>query len=501
NGTFMSQRTDNGFELYGYAPGTSIDYDTVKYENVYYPWEVMRGYDGLCDLISAVQIKFDLKPQAQMSMLFSDKLYKNADNKMQSIPALYRSLPKPSDFPINFKDSILSKLDFDGSELYSYKEYRQLLDTAFDEFVLKNNILSGYPWFGFWGRSALFMLECLLNRKDVTTALKIIRHYGANIKYGLVTNVFREHVAHGNHHSIDASLWFIIRYRQILDLLPAKQKKKEILIAVRYITTILDRFREEKKKFAIRDDCLLELKSGYGDTTWMNAVVEGQPVTNREGAPVEINALWYNALIAAKDICHNIADKELSVFLEHTIPMVKTAAQKFITPGYLADRLEGEIPVEEIRPNAIIACALPHDLFDLETMKHVFSTATEHLLTPYGIRTLSPHDFRFKKKYIGSQFERDQAYHQGSVWSWLLSPYIQLYEKLYADSVPAKERIEAISGYIHKFRNGFMRGHIASVAEIWDGDRPHFPKGSPCYAPGVAAVLTAEQLIDSIRKG
>jgi glycogen debranching enzyme len=135
---------------------------------------------------------------------------------------------------------------------------------------------------------------------------------------------------------------------------------------------------------------------------------------------------------------------------------------------------------------------------DTDMMKKALERCFRELYTFYGIRTLSPKDIRFRKKYYGSQRDRDLAYHNGSVWAWLLGPFCGLYVKVYKDEKSPRELALALGDFIGTLRKGFMKGHIASVAEVWDGDAPHFPKGAPAQAWSVAALYNIESYIDSL---
>jgi glycogen debranching enzyme len=155
----------------------------------------------------------------------------------------------------------------------------------------------------------------------------------------------------------------------------------------------------------------------------------------------------------------------------------------------------------EIRPNAIIALALPWQAFSQEILQQVLELSFKELYTNYGIRTLSPKDIRFRKKYYGTQRERDLAYHNGSVWAWLLGPFCGLYTRAYNGVKTQEEIIDALTSFISTFRTSFMKGHIASLAEIWDGDTPHFPKGAPAQAWSVAALYNIENYILFLQEG
>ncbi|HRQ99878.1 MAG TPA: amylo-alpha-1,6-glucosidase, partial [Candidatus Cloacimonas sp.] len=256
----------------------------------------------------------------------------------------------------------------------------------------------------------------------------------------------------------------------------------------------------DKHPFSVRSDGLIELHSDFAYGTWMDVRIEGKPITPRNGAPIEINSLWYNALCCYESMCSAYIQKSRKKYqpndeLIMIKNMVKTSLQKFYNEGYLADRIVGEELIMEIRPNAIIALSLPWQVFSQEVLQQVFERSFNELYTNYGIRTLSPNDIRFRKKYYGTQRERDLAYHNGSVWAWLLGPFCGLYERAYSGIKTKEEIIEALTSFISTFRNSFMKGHIASIAEVWDGDAPHFPKGAPAQAWSVAALYNVENYI------
>jgi glycogen debranching enzyme len=225
--------------------------------------------------------------------------------------------------------------------------------------------------------------------------------------------------------------------------------------------------------------------------------------TPRNGAPVEINALLFNAICAYEkmiDEYNDLSDDKKNmltnqVFLEAKA-CIHDSFQKFWIDDFLADRIVGDEPIREYRPNAIIATSLPFSekLLSLDKIQQIYEVAHRELFTYYGLRTLSPKDPKFKKKYFGGIAERDRAYHQGTVWAWLLLPMAKTWLKAFADR-PVEEAVNHLSYLIEKLRNGYMRGHIASVAEIWDGDKPHFPKGCPAQAWSVSAVYCIENMI------
>jgi len=174
---------------------------------------------------------------------------------------------------------------------------------------------------------------------------------------------------------------------------------------------------------------------------------------------------------------------------------VKKSIQKFFDESRIADRIYENIPVFETRPNFLIALSLPFDFTNNDKIKLAIDIAKAELLTPYGLRTLSYKDPNFKKKYLGSQISRDMAYHQGTVWPFLLLFYAKCLCKVIKNKNLLKKELETL---ILRLRNGFMKNHKASIAEVWDGLNPHLSKGTPAQAWSCAALYCIEKIIDRI---
>ena len=512
-GTCHITRPSNRLELFGYATGGAYHFETIVYRNVFYPWEVSRGYDGHCDMIAPVRLDFELPVGSVNHILFSDQPIDDIEATIATIERQYEVRPKPMDYPVPptaGEGSVIAACDFAGQDLYGYDDYLRMLGDSLLDFFTRDDMIAGYPWFGAWGRDTLFSLGALF---DVPggheLAWNILHKYASHLDRGLIPNVFREHEAEGNFDSLDATLWFVlVLYKGAKEMARRERTQKaQRAIWKRAIGTtrnVLRGIRAESERYRLRSDGLLELLPHFAHATWMDTRIEGQAVTPRDGAPVEINALWYNALCFYQKMIdkHNaVTPKNAHIrpeqYAARLQEKVKASFAKFEMDDYLADRLLGDEQDRSIRPNALIACSLPFEPVSRETMRAVLHRVERELLTPYGVRTLSPDDYRFKKKYIGSQVERDRACHQGSVWAWLLSPYATVWCKVHGNDAP--NTWQALSAVIEKFRNGYRKGHIASVAEVWDGDRPHFPKGCPAQAWSVAAVYHVERMLQPFR--
>jgi len=504
---FSCVRPSRGLKVFGYLQGASLKENRFCYHNVFYPWEVMSGYEGIGDQISLFELNFELCVGESKILVFSDSPIVNPEKLIERIEKRYAKLPKPKDFPQNpdVNDDLIESLDLYDNLLYSHEEYLKLLEFALRDFVSNDDIVAGYPYYGPWGRDTMIVLNALIhNRKNLALVERILEKYRHQLRDGLIPNMQAESGREANFDSIDATLWYVIL---LWKLGKYKQDKAFWKESIQLIEEVLKGIlTNEKYPFYVRADGLIELKEEFAHATWMDVRMDGNAVTPRNGAPVEINALWYNAICCYEAMCNEY--RKLAKIRYTPIEQIsglrepiRHAFQKFWNNGYLADRLIGDEPVNEVRPNAVIALSLPWEIIDRDKMRQVWEKARLELYTPYGLRTLSPLDHRFRKKYYGTQHERDLAYHNGSVWAWLLGPYCGLFLKLNRDELSPAQLADELSSHVQGFRQSFTKGHIASLAQVWDGDNPHFPKGAPAMAISVAALYNIETYIQSLRSG
>lgn len=501
---FSAQRNDNGISVYGALLQGEVQQTRNVYYNVFYPWEVMSGYPGIGDQIALFTLSFDLKVGQSNCILFSDNYINDPLETVSRIEARYTALPKAMDYPQapDQDDELLNSLDYNDNIQFKYPEYMQILKFALLDFLANDDVVAGYPFYGAWGRDTMVVLNSLMRCPEcLETVERILEKYQGYISNGLIPNMLAESGRAANYDTIDATLWYIIL---LWKMGKRKQSSKywhdKIALTEEILTSIINNFTYP---FDVRRDGLIELHDDFAHGTWMDVRIDGKPVTPRSGAPIEINALWYNALCCYEDMCKawSAINSNAGVGLEQLLELktrVQGSLDKFWIHGFLADRIHNEEPIIEIRPNAIIALSLPFAICSQEQMEQVFERAFGELYTNYGIRTLSPKDVRFRKKYYGTQRERDMSYHNGSVWAWLLGPFCGLYVKTYRNRKTDKEIKVALESFIQAFRQSFMRGHIASIAELWDGDAPHFPKGAPAQAWSVAALFNVENYLQSL---
>ncbi len=495
---YSARRQDNNISIYGAILQGEVIPNRYVYYNVFYPWEVMSGYPGIGDQVSLFQLGFDLKIGQSNCLLFSDAPIEDATAMVRRIEARYAELPKPLDYPLqpDQDDTLLNQLDYNDNFQFKYPEYLKVLEFALTDFLANDDIVAGYPFYGAWGRDTMVVLNALLhNPKYTETVEKILSKYSGRLKNGLIPNMLAESGREANYDSIDATLWFIILLWKLGKRKQSQDYWKDaIAISEDILISIINNFTYP---FDVRRDGLIELQEEFAHGTWMDVRIDGRPITPRSGAPIEINALWYNALCSYEAMCLGYKEKYPKANppqpqLLEMKDRVLAAMAKFRKDGYLGDRLKGDEPVIEIRPNVVIALSLPWPIYPQDVLQQVLERSFGELYTNYGLRTLTPKDMRFRKKYYGTQRERDMSYHNGSVWAWLLGPFCGLYVRAYKGVKPDKEIKESLTSFIQTFRQSFMKGHLASIAEIWDGDAPHFPKGAPAQAWSVAALYNVE---------
>ncbi|MBU4484434.1 amylo-alpha-1,6-glucosidase [bacterium] len=495
NGVYI-KRHGTEYGAYTYIEkGEIIDTDII-FKSVYYPMEAARGYDSIEDLISPHRIQFSLGPKESCLIVVASEELTDPMGDSRKAESYYKSFPLPKTHPANKKpreifenDEVVGEFDKNG--------YLKILEMAANDFVVHDDdIIAGYPWFGAWGRDTLISMEafhCLKNGNELAKA--ILKKYSKHIKNGVLPNTFGEGGEGLNYSTVDAPLWFVLRAYQY-----AKDDKD---IAKGVVDIVLNYLNYKEHPFFVGDDGLIEIKKTDHAMTWMDAIVYGIPVTPRCGKPIEINGLWYNSLCILKEISKTQGSKVLvsgdysisTDQLDLLINKVKESMQKFVLKDYLADRIEDNRPIDEVRPNVVTALSLPFDFVSKDIIKKCWLMAKEDLLTKRGLRSLSPKCPAFKEKYIGGQRQRDYAYHQGTVWAFLLMPFIKVAMKANEEK-SKKELASEVRGYISEIRNDFISDKISSVAEVWDGIDFYFPKGCPAQAWSVFAILEAECLLN-----
>ena len=362
---------------------------------------------------------------------------------------------------------------------------------AADQFLInrdddKKTIIAGYHWFTDWGRDTMIALPglCLATGR-FDDAKQILRRWLAASSKGMIPNRFPDGTNEPEFNSVDAGLWLFIavwRYREATG--DDDFVREEALPALRDAIDWLE--RGTRFNIHIDFDGLLYAGANGVALTWMDAIVDGEAVTPRRGKPVEINALWYNALRIVAKLTGDAA-------LDERADTVREAFQAAFWNREAQCCFDVVNPNDpSIRPNQLFAIALPFVLFDDLRAGEILSVCESQLLTPVGLRTLSPHDPRYRGQLLGDQHSRDTAYHQGTVWPWLLGPYIDALLRYRGE--PGGETAR---GLIANMRSHLADAGIGTISEIFDGDAPHTPRGCIAQAWSVGEVLRVASVIPS----
>lgn len=355
------------------------------------------------------------------------------------------------------------------------------------------DILAGYPWFGRWSRDTFISLPGLcIGLNDMGLFKKALDTLISAMKGGLFPNLgFSGDCAYN---SADAPMWFFWALQQYTDRIGDKKKVWKEYKWV--MEKILNSYRySEMDNIKMLENGLIYSGENAKSLTWMDAIVDGNPITQRKGMSVEINALWYNAIMFSLELAKDAKDKEFTREwrdLAEIIPenFKKTFWSKVF--GYLADVVDGYNFDFSVRPNMIIATSLKYNCVSEKIRRLIIERVKKELLTPYGLRTLSPTHPEYKDRYFGSQEQRDRAYHQGTVWTWLLGHFVEGYLKIYG-----KDGLELANKIYKGFENEIMDYGIAQVAEVFDGNSPYKQGGSIAQAWSVAELIRIKYLIDS----
>lgn len=472
-------KIENGIRMKLYPGYSSIHLQFSKnaeyvhfphwYYNIEYIEEIERGYEAHEDLF--VPGYFETGIKKGESVIFCASL--------------------EEENPVSFKRYFTTEVKGRTPR----NSFHNCLVNSAQQFIVKNGrkteIIAGFPWFGRWGRDTFISLAGLtLSRGDLKTCEEVIDTMLEDLQGPLFPNIGSG--TDSAYNSVDAPLWFFRALQQYAIAANLKHR-----IWKKYgakMKLILDGFRDGTA-FGIRmlDNGLITAGQTGFALTWMDAVVNGRPVTPRTGLAVEINALWYNALMFSLEVAGLDGDTD---FTERWAPVAEKIPAVFKSTfwhkdkGYLADVVNGDYVDWSVRPNQILAASLPYSPISEQIRKLVLDRCRQELLTPRGLRTLSPMHPDYKGNYYGNQETRDRAYHQGTVWPWLLEHYAEAFLKIHG-----KSGLAHIRNLYEEFEAVMIEHGIGSISEVYDGNPPHLPGGAPSQAWSVAALLRIEELI------
>jgi predicted glycogen debranching enzyme len=473
NGIFHNQ-PDGINHVYISIPGSSYDHTPVWFYNFKYNVDQYRGLDHTEDLFNHGKFSVKLNEDDELYIIISTTDPRGKDGKELMKQELKRRKKLLKDQP--------------GAETL------QQLILAADQFIVKRNedlktVIAGYHWFTDWGRDTMISLPGLtLSTGRFDDAKKIIAAFAQSVSRGMLPNRFQEKEP-PEYNNVDGTLWYFIA---VYKYLQATNDRKFILNEILpVLKNIIDwHFKGTRYNIHVDEDGLLYAGEVGQQLTWMDARIGNWVVTPRMGKPVEIQALWYNVLkIFAALLRLNKQGKDADT-VELSAGKAKESFDQLFwyeEGNYLYDVIdENGKPDPTLRPNQLFAVSLPFSLIEGEKANAILKVVEEKLYTPLGLRSLPADDIHYIHHYGGDQWHRDSSYHEGTVWSWLLGPYVDALVKV-------KTQNSKVKSVIDNFIYHLNEGCIGQVSEIFDADAPHHPRGCVAQAWGVAEVLRVMQ--------
>jgi predicted glycogen debranching enzyme len=450
-----------------------IDTNSFWYRNFQYRVEQERGLDCAEDLFSPFAITFDLIRYARARIIASTEQHdiRSADH--------YREVET------NRRQAI-------AASSRNANDFGRALTAGADQFIAARaagkTIIAGYHWFSDWGRDTMIALPGLTlatGRPEIASSILI--EFANHVDQGMLPNRFPDAGETPEYNTVDATLWFFEAVRSLLQYTNDYEFVRLHLYDV--LRDIMAwHVKGTRYNIHVDNDGLLSSGGPGVQLTWMDAKVGDWVVTPRHGKPVEIQALWYNALRVMEQLAGKLGNKADQ---KQYAAMAACARKSFNElfwneeAGCLYDVVEGDARDASIRPNQIFAVSLTNSMVSQERAEGILRTVERELLTPRGLRTLSPNDPRYCGRYEGDRRSRDGAYHQGTVWPWLIGPYLTAYVKTFGEKVGRQVAGE----WLGNFQEHLNEACLGQVSEIFDGDAPHTPRGCVAQAWSVAELL------------
>lgn len=380
----------------------------------------------------------------------------------------------------------------------------QQLRTAASAFVVRRRrpdnadlttILAGYPWFGDWGRDTFIALPgLLLETERFAEAIQVLEVFASAQQDGLIPNRFSDYGDGRDYNSVDASLWFMHAADAYVQASGDEYAWKEILAPA--CARVVDAFVAGTRfNIRVEDDGLLTCGDATTQLTWMDAKCGDIVFTPRHGKPVEVNALWYHDLMTLAERARRNGSSQAIDYLKLAENCRQSFVETFWNDDYqcLYDVVRSDWKDMAIRPNQIFAVSLAHSPLSQARQQAVLRCVERELLTPYGLRSLSPHHPSYRGRYEGGPFDRDSVYHQGTVWGWLIGPFVEAYLRVHKFSNHAKKQMRK---QLRPLLEHLQTAGIGSISEIFDGDSPHTPRGCIAQAWSVSELLRAWHLTE-----
>jgi predicted glycogen debranching enzyme len=452
----------------------SIDPAGFWFYKFEYERERERGLDSVEDLYSPFQLRFDLRKDTPAVIIASIDHHDAND----AGPLEQRERAR--------REKITAAAP-------AHDALTEILTSAADQFIVargdRKSVIAGYPWFSDWGRDTMISLPGLtLVTGRYDDARNILRGFAGSLDQGMLPNRFPDSGQAPEYNTVDATLWMFHAIHEFL-----RYTRDYDFVRTDLYHPLLDivAWHERGTRYGIRldSDGLLRAGEPGVQLTWMDVKIGDWVVTPRIGKPVEIQALWYNALRVMEHLATAFGDRDRG---GHYSALAERTRARFAqvfwneAEGCLYDVVSESGADSSIRPNQILAVSLPYPLLEADKALHVVDVVEWELLTPYGLRTLSRRDPNYHGRYGGDPRSRDSAYHQGTVWPWLLGPFLTAYVRVHGSSAEARDRAER---FLDSLRQHLWQAGLGQISEVFDGDPPHRPGGCVAQAWSVAEVL------------
>jgi predicted glycogen debranching enzyme len=507
---FSTDTTSGGIRIQAHAQarpyrilsdGAAVTLEPQWHWNFKHREESARGLDDLEDLLRPARFELALEPGETRALILTAELH----DPLPAGGALTAERARQSEVLALLPRALLRSAPGIDAEAI------EQLALAADQFIVERRdvhgmslgktVIAGYPWFSDWGRDTMIALPGLtLATGRPAIAASVLRTFARFVNQGMLPNRFPDAGEAPEYNTCDASLWFFVAVHEYL----RAAGDRDFLAEIYPILKDMLEWHIRGTRFAIRmdpsDGLLCAGETGV-QLTWMDAKVGDWVVTPRIGKPVEINALWFNAVSILRDLAgslERVADQSEFAALATRIRGSFEPAFWFETGGYLYDVVDGPEGTADasgrrrdhsLRPNQIFALSLPHALLGGEKARRLLEACMAELWTPMGLRSLAPRDPRYVAHYRGGPVERDGAYHQGTVWSWLLGPFACAHYRVHGDAAAALDMLRDIPPHLRE-------ACIGQVSEILDADPPFAPGGCFAQAWGVAEMLRAWSVIN-----
>ena len=469
-----------GTAMHLHHNGAGVEQTGFWYRNFDYDIERERGFDWSEDLFQPFILRFDLSTEpATVVATTENSLVLNFDAIAATERKRRRALIKKADVKTDLEKQLV---------------------LAADQFIVARGsgqtVIAGYPWFSDWGRDTMIALNGLTlatGRPEV--ARGILLEFSRHVSEGMLPNRFPDVGDNAEYNTVDATLWYFEAIRAYVAATGDTAFVRRHLY-LNLADIVAWHLHGTRYNIHLDTDGLLYAGTPDVQLTWMDAKMGDRVFTPRAGKAVEIQALWFNALMIMAALAKEFGDTEDEARYQ---AMAELCSLSFNGAFWneeeqcLFDVVDDGTRDPSIRPNQIFAVSLPHSMLDNEHASKVVARVEKDLLTPFGLRSLSPSDQKYRNIYVGSPFDRDSAYHQGPVWAWLIGPFVDAYQRVHGTSKAAEQRIAEI---LSAFKAHLYEAGVGQISEIFDPEDPYKPRGCFAQAWSVAEVLRVSRSRD-----